>query len=52
MTTPFVNEYGDWFAFDRVESIQKLRRNHKDIADSVLKLNSIEKDKYLLSKSI
>ena len=52
LTTPYENEYGDWFALDRVESLPYLSQNHKSIADSALKLSPVEKDNYLLTKSM
>ena len=52
MTTPYKNEFGDWFTFDEVQSSPQLRRNHGLVADKVGKLTALEKDQYLRNKSI
>ena len=47
ISTPYPNEYGDWFTFDKVKKFSPLLKNHGAIADTVTHLPSVKKDIYL-----
>lgn len=52
MSTPFENEFGDWYSFETIEEKPELFKNHSTFINSIKGLPPIEKDIALKEKAI
>ena len=52
MSTPYPDEYGDWFSYKSVESSKELKKNHQSIYDSAYSLSPFKRDQFLRKKAI